>query len=56
MTKALEFVSSIVSVTESGVMDEDLSVAAQLLVNTTGLLTEFQGTHGNITINEVALC
>ena len=53
VAKALDFVGSIVSVTEAGVTDEDLSVATDLLVNVTGYLTEFQDTGGMILINEV---
>lgn len=42
------------SVTMSGVTDEDLSVTTQLLVNVTGFLTQFQEIGGdNVTINEV---
>ncbi len=40
---------------ESEVSEEDLSLAADLLVNVTGFLTEFQSIGGSVMINEVLL-
>ncbi len=57
VAKALDFVSSIVSVTAvaGGVDEEGLALATDLLVNVTGFLTDFQKTGGSTMINEVSI-